>query len=479
MRRIMDEQFDKDIIKRIREVFDNYQDPSAGEGWRVLRKKYPDDRKRRPVAWLWLGTAAAVLLLFVGLWFWIGNQPVQPTKIVSKKAKHTEAEALVGSHQTKTSNHNNTIADETQAGSHQIKAHTPKTAATRETVAASGKPKAANRKTTTNSETLAVASAVKVAPLSNPAQPRNKFNKNDQLTVPKKSYSRDNLAQPTSIPKPNDGVRDQANKTATQQMAVLPQSKPGRPDSANTISQKPKKSIVLMFDDKLLAKSNNEEKVKDATKKVRFAVYAASYFNYAKGSDNQVNLGAGFSTEISLNKHLSLVTGVAIGQNTLNYSGSASFAAVPGSNSLLAAAASNYYGPSSYNVNTVSPTLKNYNANLVGLDIPLNLKYVFDPQKRDTYFIAGLSSGTFINETYTSQYNYPAQQTQDQTSRNSFNSFYFAKTLNVAFGTGFTLGKNRLVLEPFLKYPLEGLGVQQLRFGATGLNLKFNFQSKK
>lgn len=234
-----------------------------------------------------------------------------------------------------------------------------------------------------------------------------------------------------------------------------------------------------MFDDKLLAKSNNEEKVKDATKKVRFAVYAASYFNYAKGSDNQVNLGAGFSAEISLNKNLSLVTGVSIGQNTLNYSGSSSFAAVPGSNSLLAAAASNYYGPSSYNVNTVSPTLKNYNANLVGLDIPLNLKYVFDPQKRDTYFIAGLSSGTFINETYTSQYNYPAQQTQDQTSRNSFNSFYFAKTLNVAFGTGFTLGKTRLVIEPFLKYPLEGLGVQQLRFGATGLNLKFNFQSKK
>jgi RNA polymerase sigma-70 factor (ECF subfamily) len=33
--------------------------------------------------------------------------------------------------------------------------------------------------------------------------------------------------------------------------------------------------------------------------------------------------------------------------------------------------------------------------------------------------------------------------------------------------------------KPFLKYPLNGLGEQQIRFGAGGLNLKFDFKSSK
>jgi hypothetical protein len=130
-----------------------------------------------------------------------------------------------------------------------------------------------------------------------------------------------------------------------------------------------------------------------------------------------------------------------------------------------------------------TPTIRNYNASLVGLDIPINIKYEFNPQKTDAYISMGLSSGTFIDESYTYKYNYPSflsdklQQTQNETTGKSFGSFYFAKTLNVAFGIGYPFGKNRLVIEPFLKYPLDGLGSQNLKFGAGGLNLKLNFQS--
>jgi hypothetical protein len=115
----------------------------------------------------------------------------------------------------------------------------------------------------------------------------------------------------------------------------------------------------------------------------------------------------------------------------------------------------------------------------------LNLKYVFNSKKSDTYISAGLSSGTFINETYTYSYNYTApfsasaSKVQDQSTRQSFNGFYFAKTLNFSFGTGLPLGRNRLIVEPFIKYPLDGLGSQDIRFGAGGLNLKFNFNTQK
>jgi len=155
----------------------------------------------------------------------------------------------------------------------------------------------------------------------------------------------------------------------------------------------------------------------------------------------------------------------------------------------LASAKSNLATPSSYGVQaanitaTSTPTVKNYNANLVGLDVPINLKYEINPDKSDAYVSLGLSSGTFINESYSYKYNYPSflssslQATRDQTTANSFNSFYFAKTLNVAFGVGYPFGKNRLIIEPFLKYPLAGMGSQDLRFGAGGVNLKFNFLS--
>jgi hypothetical protein len=221
-------------------------------------------------------------------------------------------------------------------------------------------------------------------------------------------------------------------------------------------------------------------------------IYAATYFNYAKGSSNNANLGAGVTAEIKIAKNLKLVTGVTVAQNSLNFN-----TAVPTStqSDFAVPASSNSF--STYSLNTPAkvlysaanvaslPSLKNYDANMVGLDIPLNLKYDFNPKKYALYVLAGLSSGTFINETYTYQYNYPAlfspslQQIQNQTSHNNFDGFYFAKTLNVALGVGYPLGKNQLILEPFLKYPLDGLGAQNIRFGAGGINLKFNFQPSK
>ena len=49
----MDDQLDNDLKNRIRDVFDNYEDEHADEGWLLLREKYPEKAKRRAVAWLW------------------------------------------------------------------------------------------------------------------------------------------------------------------------------------------------------------------------------------------------------------------------------------------------------------------------------------------------------------------------------------------------------------------------------------------
>ena len=61
----MDEQLDNDLKNQIREVFDNYEDTTADEGWLLLREKFPAQKKRRGIIWLWWG-AAAILLTFLG-----------------------------------------------------------------------------------------------------------------------------------------------------------------------------------------------------------------------------------------------------------------------------------------------------------------------------------------------------------------------------------------------------------------------------
>ncbi|MBS1500708.1 MAG: outer membrane beta-barrel protein, partial [Bacteroidetes bacterium] len=233
------------------------------------------------------------------------------------------------------------------------------------------------------------------------------------------------------------------------------------------------------------AQNKPAEKSLNTSSRIRFGVYAATYVNYAKGSNSQVNEGAGISSDIRLSKRLSLSTGIAVGQNSLNYSNQPPISSAPApAIATTASPAANLYSlASTYHI--AAPTFKSYNADLVGLDVPVNLKYTFNPQKSDTYIMAGFSSGTFINETYTYSYNSPAlfsanvSTVQDQSTHNSFGSFYFAKMLNLSFGTGYSIGRNRLIVEPFVKYPIEGLGAQQIRFGSGGVNLKFSFPAVK
>jgi hypothetical protein len=64
----MDEQLDNELKKRIQEVFENFEDTTADEGWLLLREKFPEEEsKRRGLIWFWRGSAAAVLLTFLGI----------------------------------------------------------------------------------------------------------------------------------------------------------------------------------------------------------------------------------------------------------------------------------------------------------------------------------------------------------------------------------------------------------------------------
>lgn len=462
----MNDKFDKDLTNHIREVFEDYSYPPADEGWAQLRKKFPSEEKKGKIAWLWWSSAAALLLVFLGVGLWL----YAPQKAVQNMANnHVAKPVLKDNADLRTDNIKSPVLnDDSDNPSTLSKLNTNGSAKS-----SHGESGLAEVNKKPGSKAFAKPSPdidLKQASVTAPGQ---------------------NLTAGTFTAKEVTETREAVTRQPEQQQ-IAQVEKPVVADDAYSEQQVPAtKSITQLLQDEnknIIAKK--QPSVKQESKKINFSVYAATYLNYASGSANQVNAGAGFISDIKLGGNFKLSTGVALAQNSLRYDNGRPATAVGGfANANTPSANILRQDVSGFAVNSVSEVSQNYNARLIGLDVPVNIKYEFNPQKNDTYISAGLSSGTFIDERYTQNYTYKSTnlsnaavttQTQSETEAKSFNNFYFGKMLNVSFGVGYPIGKsNRLIIEPFLKYPLSGLGAQDLKFGAGGLNLKINFSGSK
>lgn len=527
----MDERWDNDLSKRIKDVFDNYEDTSADEGWQLLREKFPEKKKRRVAGWIWLSGAAALLLLFVGiLWLRSGNEnngqqiangkkmpkhdtisqlaTANPGKKVDGLAVNKQNQTSISSTGSKTALAQNSATKRTDSLSVKRPDQTSgSSAVSKNTLAQNSANKTEsvpNNKKTTAVTPTKPGGEIKPAIRSGAGQSVAIANNNNATSPPANSIAQSkpklpatnqpgtpNQAEQAVVSNPNvlanaQPNNDQPSKTSPSNAKADSGSKSYAVNSQPGINmQQQSKKPANIFEDNHMVSNQKEpdKKLPRDSKLVKFGIYAATYLNYAKGSNNQFNVGAGVTSDIRISDNFKISTGVLVGQNSLSY---ASQPPPPTSSSNNLVAAANYAPATKLSLYTVSaPQFRNYDASLIGLDIPMNLKYVLNPGKSETYILAGVSSGTFINEKYSYSYSNPAlftsgvSQVQGQSASSNFSSFYFAKTLNLAFGTGYTFGTNRVVIEPFLKYPIDGLGSQQLKFGAGGVNLKFDFKVKK
>jgi hypothetical protein len=469
----MDDKFDKDLANHIREVFEDYQYPPADEGWTQLRKKFPAEEKNNKIAWLWWSSAAAIIIICFGVGLLYTTKPNNVNNLAVKPKVKTQ-QPVIEHAKSSGNNQANTVAPVTTDQSAIAKNSTPVfndpaiPAIHYQTPAVN--PNTAPVNTGVNTGIQAQQQAITNSAATNIAQ-------NGRPT------------QVTPLTPVIDSQKVISNVTNQPQLAANTQTQNSQVQAnnnfaANSTVKKQPKTMADMFADENLnkpAKRNNPDKQND--KKVNFSIYAATYFNYAEGSANQINAGAGFTSDFKLSKNLKLSTGVALAQNSLSYNSSPPQSS--SANGLVAMAPALKQQDALFATSAILPVFKNYNASLVGLDIPINIKYEFNPDKSDAYISAGLSSGTFIDENYTYRYVYgngapnAAASSEEQTTHNSFNNFYFGKTLNFSFGVGYPVGGNRLIVEPFVKYPLGGLGAQDIRFGAGGINLKFSFKTQK
>ncbi|RZA03553.1 MAG: hypothetical protein EOP47_02380 [Sphingobacteriaceae bacterium] len=458
----MDEQFDDNLKKHISKAFESIEVPTADEGWLMLREKFPEKGKDRPVVWLWraaAAVAAAVIILALGIWInYQNNYKGTIANKLPKVNRHEKSNDLLAKKTIPDAVIDNTV--------NPYNLSTDKKTIAKQSI----------------NKSYIVPNTTQISP-KEVATPKRALD-NDIKPI-MDNYANTNL--PTSIT-PNQ-------TTVITSPTIIKDSTANKPEQNIAKQQSVNTGVLPTTNTYALQDNKATEPITDNEKKVKFGVYAATYFNYAKGSENQINMGVGFTSDIKISKKVKLSTGVAIAQNSLNYINKPSFSSpssllyngnVSTNNTLGVANAYNFITAQS------APAVSDYNALLVGLDIPLNLKYEFNPQKSRSYIVVGVSSGTFINESYTYNFNTvntpsfsngiayatsQLQQPESQTTKSSFTDFYFARTLNLSFGMGYQVGKNHLIIEPFLKYPLAGMGAQQIHFGAGGINLRFDFQS--
>lgn len=432
----MNNPVDKRLTERIREVFDDFEDPTADLGWQKLREKYPE-RRRRPLI-LWLSSAAALFVLATGLW--LLKPSVETTALKPAKEKRT----LTKTEKPKSNSRDEEliqkeivlVPSQSETGLYGTKPSKELPGAQ-----ATGKPEDSDIRTGHSEGQRALSAQMK------------------------KIDTAQTLADAPLL--------EVIERTKTASLLIAQHDFRFRPIN-------PKKPVYQDLSDlKPIENNNKDGKSINKNPKLAFSVFAGSYFNYSEGSENQLNFGAGFISDIRLSRNLKLSTGLALASNSLDFN----FNEEPN----LPQSVSASFDSSIKQVSGSLTTITSYQARLLTLDIPVNIKYQFIPESDRFYISTGLSSGTYLNETYAHQYrNFSTasgsyiSQRQAQKTRRQLNDFDLGRTLNLSIGVSRPFGKGQTIgIEPFLKYPLGGLGSEDLKFGSSGINLKLRFNTVK
>ncbi len=470
------ENFDEELKNRIKQIFEEYDDGTADEGWNRLREKYPEKNRRDYFFW-WFAPVAALLLGILLFWFSSSNVANTSPKMMKQQ-------------QSKPSNSKLQKADSV----YKNLTSNQKLSLTKKLPYDKVRPSANTKKTPVKTVSPIIAQRLQVQPQKSEQQetkPKNQFKTETKLptntvfTGIKKASVADSAAKKTKV----DVASSAAFSSKHQQEIVALKASISPAASIDSSQKKPRQIIVKTTNpvnkSVIAKKTETVKKLSGKPSKFGFGLFAGVHLNYAKGSTNQLGLGAGVFMDFRVAKNFKLSTSLGLIQNNLSYSQGVPVNSQLAANSYSAIAAQPV--PVTSSVQTSS--LKSMDASLLALDIPVNLTYTFLPGKNSISVSAGLSSNTFAREVYNYHYAvFTAANTglaaagtsmQVLQNRKSFSHFNFAKTLNLAAGFTYPLGKKEFQIQPFLKYPLGGLGSQQLKFGSAGINLRMNLQSFK
>ena len=473
----MKEQFDKELRNHIKDTFGEFDDHLADDGWRKLidRKK----RKRRGfIFWYALpsGVAASIaLFLLLNQSEDIPYQNLKTEKKIENIAKENPSNGFkkldVG--QSNLDKKNEKIiedSDESKIVKEENSSlkNSDFESEIEETISSS-KSIINNKNTSLTLSNKPMEIGVSVA-----EDLKIKINENiliEEITeIPV-------LSKESEFNKTNNtnNFMESVVKISTQEKALTaPQGNFNQNIIIQTLEKPKELSRKLIVSNSVKDDTKNNKPISNK-KKFKVGIDANTYINFSEnGINDKINLGLGLVSEIKLTKQFSVNTGIMLNSQNSTFNG-------------------NQKSTQDFLKSTVAfsgiatvPVAQVTNAKLVGLDIPVNLKYALKFGKTTSFISSGFSSYSVINEKYVNEfsvisYSFNNVSTSNVTSINKnpegkFSYFKFARTLDVSIGILYPLSKKRtLSIEPFMKYPLSGLGYQDLKIGSSGISFKMNF----
>ncbi|MBC7655066.1 MAG: hypothetical protein H7098_11405 [Oligoflexus sp.] len=438
----MKEQFDRAIRNHIRDTFGSFDDQMADDGW----KKFNDKKRKKRrglIFWYTLpsGIAAALALVWLLNWNNLSNFNTNDQTQIAQKETLNKNEKINKSKEKievlSNKKQNEIIQNNKQEQKGLLSYKSNKIL----------KPilqKGNNLENSSTKSNIADLEILKEIDINN----------KELITA---------ISTPSSIHLDSIKVKTKDFKPLETENITIP-------NNQNVIANQSLKKDFYPLSPQL-----SEEKKSQTIKKDRFkiSVDANTYYSFSDaGVNDALNLGFGLATELKLTKRLSLNSGVLLNRQTTSFDGNSR--------------STSDFKLASFSTLAAVPEAQITNAKLIGLDIPLDLKFDFNVGKIKSFITSGISSYSVINEEYINDYyivNYSITGvlTSNVTDKRenpigNFSYFKFARTVNFSFGFLYPLSKkSTLSVEPFMKYPLSGLGYQDLKIGSGGLSFKLNF----
>lgn len=473
----MKEQFDKELRNHIKDTFGDFDDHLADDGWRKLndRKK----RKRRGfIFWYVLpsGIAASIaLFLLLNQSVDIPNQNGKTEEKIENTDKENPSNGFKKLDVTQSNLDKKT--EEILENSDELKIVKEKNSPLNNSdFELEIEEKISNSKSIINNKNTSLTLSNKLVKkqVSVAEDLKIKINENiliEEITeIP--ALSKESEFNKSDI---TNNFMESVVKISTQEKKfTAPQSDFNQNITIQSQKKPNELSQKLIVSNSVKDDTQNNKPISNK-KKFKVGIDANTYVNFSEnGINDKINLGLGLVSEIKLTKQFSVNTGITLNSQNSTFTGNQK------SNQDFFKSSVGFSG-----IATV-PVAQVTNAKLVGLDIPINLKYALKFGKTTSFISSGFSSYSLINEKYVNEfsvisYSFNNVSTSNVTSINKnpegrFSYFKFARTLDVSIGILYPLSKkSTLSIEPFMKYPLSGLGYQDLKIGASGISFKMNF----
>jgi hypothetical protein len=106
-------------------------------------------------------------------------------------------------------------------------------------------------------------------------------------------------------------------------------------------------------------------------------------------------------------------------------------------------------------------------------EVPLNVRYDFNPDNKNRWFVsAGLSSYFIKDESYDCMYYYPSTgQSYLHTWPYNKGSNHLLSNLQLSGGYIHKIGNVNLRIEPYFKIPIKGVGIGSMPLQSTGIHV--------